>query len=91
MSASRHFSCMSALSEARATKERVLHLREGADYVFSHRVRTIIFETLCLICRISFVNMMALVHALAKVSMVNSDLISLFRNFHHPIWRNGVL
>jgi hypothetical protein len=90
MTASRHFSCMSVLSEARATKERVLHLRIGADYVFSHRVRTIIFETLCLIYLISFVNMMALVHAFAKVSMVNSDLISLFRNFHHPNRRNGV-
>jgi hypothetical protein len=27
---------MSALFEARATKERVLHLRECAEYVFSH-------------------------------------------------------
>jgi hypothetical protein len=27
----------SALFEARATKERVLHLRECAEYVFSHR------------------------------------------------------
>jgi hypothetical protein len=28
---------MSALFEARATKERVLHLRECAEYVFPHR------------------------------------------------------
>jgi hypothetical protein len=37
MSARRHFSRMSALFEARATKQRVLHLRECAEYVFSHR------------------------------------------------------
>jgi hypothetical protein len=37
MSARRHFSRMNALFEARATKERVLHLRECAEYVFSHR------------------------------------------------------
>jgi hypothetical protein len=36
-SARRHFSRMSALFEARATKERVLHLRECAEYVFVHR------------------------------------------------------
>jgi hypothetical protein len=35
--ARRHFSRMSVLSEARETKERVLHLRECAEYVFSHR------------------------------------------------------
>jgi hypothetical protein len=51
--------------EARATKERVLHLRECAEYVFSHRSKRI----LCLICRIPFVNRMALVHAIAKVSI----------------------
>jgi hypothetical protein len=38
VSARRHFSRMSALFEARATKERVLHLRECAEYVFAHRV-----------------------------------------------------
>jgi hypothetical protein len=59
MSASRR---VSALFEARATKERVLHLRECAEYSFSHRI-------LCLICRIPFVNRMALVHAIAKVSI----------------------
>jgi hypothetical protein len=32
------------------------------------------------------VNTIALVHAIA-----NSDLFSLFRNFHHSKWRNGVL
>jgi hypothetical protein len=37
ISAGRHFSHMSALFEARAKKERVLHLRECAEYVFSHR------------------------------------------------------
>jgi hypothetical protein len=36
-SARRHFSHMSALFEAQATKERVLHLRECAEYVFAHR------------------------------------------------------
>jgi hypothetical protein len=36
-SARRHFSHMSALFEAQATKERVLHLRERAEYVFAHR------------------------------------------------------
>jgi hypothetical protein len=58
---------MSALFEARATKERVLRLRECAEYqyVFSHRS---LKRTLCLICRIPFVNRMALVNALAKVS-----------------------
>jgi hypothetical protein len=49
---------MSALFEARATKERVLHLRE------------------C-VCRIPFVNRMALVHALAKMSI---ELIVIY--FH---------
>jgi hypothetical protein len=33
----KHFSHMSALSEARATKERVLHLPECAEYVFLNR------------------------------------------------------
>jgi hypothetical protein len=36
-SARRHFSYMSALFEAQATKERVLHLRECTEYVFAHR------------------------------------------------------
>jgi hypothetical protein len=36
-SARRHFSRISALFEARATKERVLHLLECAEYVFVHR------------------------------------------------------
>jgi hypothetical protein len=40
-SASRHFSRMSALFEARATKERVLHFRECPEYVFS----ILFFET----------------------------------------------
>jgi hypothetical protein len=46
-SARRHFSHMSALFEAQATKERVLHLCESAEYVFAHRglVCTIFFET----------------------------------------------
>jgi hypothetical protein len=35
-SARRHFSGMSALFEARATKVRVLHLRECAEYAFTH-------------------------------------------------------
>jgi hypothetical protein len=61
---------MSALFEARATKERVLHLRECAD-VFSHRSSYNIF------CRIPFVNRMALVHALAKMSI---ELIVIY--FH---------
>jgi hypothetical protein len=37
MSAGRHLSRMGALFETRATKERVLHLRECAEYVFLHR------------------------------------------------------
>jgi hypothetical protein len=36
-SARKHFSHMSALFEAQATKERVLHLRECPEYVFAHR------------------------------------------------------
>jgi hypothetical protein len=36
MSARRHVSRMSALFEGRATKKRVLHLRECAEYAFSH-------------------------------------------------------
>jgi hypothetical protein len=36
-SARRHFPHMSALFEAQATKERVLHLRECAEYFFAHR------------------------------------------------------
>jgi hypothetical protein len=48
-------------------------------------------RTLCLIPYI-LCNRMALVHAIAKVSIeINSDLFSLFRNFHHPNWRNCVL
>jgi hypothetical protein len=35
-SARRHFSRMSALFKARATKERVLHLGECAEYIFVH-------------------------------------------------------
>jgi hypothetical protein len=35
-SAGRHFSHMSALFEAQATKQRVLHLRECAEYVLAH-------------------------------------------------------
>jgi hypothetical protein len=46
MSARRHFSRMSALFETRATKERVLHLRECAEYASSRiEVRTIFFKT----------------------------------------------
>jgi hypothetical protein len=41
----RHFSLMCALFEARATKERVFHLRKCAEYIFAHQVCTIIFET----------------------------------------------
>jgi hypothetical protein len=36
-SARRHFSHMSALFEAQVTKERVLHLRECAGYVFAYQ------------------------------------------------------
>jgi hypothetical protein len=36
-SARRHFSHMSTLFEAQATKERVFHLRECAEYFFAHR------------------------------------------------------
>jgi hypothetical protein len=44
-SAKSHFSHMSVLFEARATKERVLHLRQCAEYVFAHRGLYNIFET----------------------------------------------
>jgi hypothetical protein len=94
MSARKHFSRMSALFlfEARATKERVLHLRECAEYVFSHQVRKYFLKrTLCLISRIPCVNRMALVMRLQSVNRIKSDLFSLFQNFHHPNWRNGVL
>jgi hypothetical protein len=75
----RHFSRMSVLFETRATKERVLHLHECAEYVFSHRSSYDIFlkRTLCLICRIPFVNRMTLVHVTAKVS---NELIAI--HFH---------
>jgi hypothetical protein len=58
-------------------------LCESTEYVFSHRSSYNIFLNECLICRIAFVNRMALIHALAKVSieLPNSDLFSLFRNF----------
>jgi hypothetical protein len=62
---------MSALFEARATKERVLHLPECAEYVFP--------RTICLICRIPFVNRMALVHGLAKVSMELIEFIIYYQ------------
>jgi hypothetical protein len=54
----RHFSPMNALVEARATKERVLHLRECAEYVFaaSKFVQYFLKRTLRLICRVPFVN-----------------------------------
>jgi hypothetical protein len=78
MSARRHFSHMSALFEARATKERVLHLRECAEYVFSHRSSyNFLKRTLCLICCIPFMDRIALVHAIAKVSI---ELIAIY--FH---------
>jgi hypothetical protein len=52
-SAKRYFSRMSALFEARATKERVRHLREG---VASKFVQYFLKRTECLICRVPFVN-----------------------------------
>jgi hypothetical protein len=69
MSARKHFSRMSALFlfDARATKERVLHLRECAKYIFLHFLK----RTLCLISCIPFVNRMAL----AKVSI---ELIAIY-------------
>jgi hypothetical protein len=56
---------VSALFEARATKERVLHLRECA----SKLVQYILKRTLCVICRIACVNRLAFVHAIPKVSI----------------------
>jgi hypothetical protein len=44
MSARRHFSRNSALFERRATKERVLHLREYVDASSRIKVCTIFFE-----------------------------------------------
>jgi hypothetical protein len=81
LSARRHFSRMSPLFEARATKERVFHLCECAKYVFSYY--TIFFET----------NIMSGVCPCAcqSVNRINSHLFSFIRNFHHPNWRNGVL
>jgi hypothetical protein len=56
--ARRHFLGMTALFKARATKGRVLHSFICANVLntSSH------IEALCLICRIPFVNRMALVH-----------------------------
>jgi hypothetical protein len=94
MSARRHFSHMSALFEARATKERVLHLRECAEYVFS--LRTIFFET-NIMPDLSYVFLLWIEWRFAcpcdweSVNRMNSDLFSLFRNFRHPNWRNVVL
>jgi hypothetical protein len=77
MSARRHFSRLSVLFEARATKEQVLHLRECGEYVFSHR--TIFFETNIMSdLSYSLVNRMALVHAIAKVSI---ELIAIYFHF----------
>jgi hypothetical protein len=68
---------MSALFETRATKERVLHLRECA----SKFVQYFLKRTLCLIFRIPFVNRMALDRALAKVSIELRVIRIYFHSF----------
>jgi hypothetical protein len=74
---------MSALFEARARKKRVLHLRECAEYVFAHQslYNTIqykaFFETNIMSDLSCTFAKMALVHALAKVSV---KLIAIY--FH---------
>jgi hypothetical protein len=68
---------VSALFETRATKERVLHLRECAPKFVQYFLK----RTLCLIFRIPFVNRMALDHALAKVSIELRVIRIYFRSF----------
>jgi hypothetical protein len=57
----------------------------------SCRIQYFLKRTLCLICHVPFVNRWRLACACQSVNRINSDLFSLFRNFHHPNWRNGVL
>jgi hypothetical protein len=78
VSARRHFSL-----EARATMERVLYLLECAEYVFSYPkfVQYFLKRTLCLIYRIPFVNRMAVVHALAKMSIELTAIIFSLSKF----------
>jgi hypothetical protein len=58
---------MSVLFEARARTERVLHLREYAKYSYRIEVRAKFFETNIMSdLSYTFVNKMALVHALAN-------------------------
>jgi hypothetical protein len=66
-SARRHFSHMSSLFEARATKERVLHSGECAE-TFSRFevVQYFLKQTLCPICRVPFVNRWCLSRRLPK-------------------------
>jgi hypothetical protein len=89
-SARKHFSHMSSLFEARATKERVLHLGECAE-TFSRFevVQYFLKQTLCPICRVPFDG--ACPCTCQSINRINSDLFSLFRNFQHPNWRNDVL
>jgi hypothetical protein len=63
---------------------------EGASASFAQMclirllVQYFLKRTLCLI-PYTLCNRMALVHAIAKVSVeINRDLFLLFRNFHHP-------
>jgi hypothetical protein len=62
--------------EARATKQRVLHLRDVRIRLLASKfVQYFLKRTLCLICRIPLVNTMALVYAIAKVSI---ELIAIY-------------
>jgi hypothetical protein len=76
-SARKHFSHMSALFRAGATKERVPHLRECAANTSSRiEVCTIYFETK-IMSDLSYIlcEQMALVHALAKESI---ELVAIY-------------
>jgi hypothetical protein len=72
--------------------ERVLYLLECAEYVFSYPkfVQYFLKRTLCLIYRIPFVNRMAVVHALAKMSIELTAIIfslSKFSSSRLEKWR----
>jgi hypothetical protein len=68
----------------RATRERVLHLRECVEYVFPHRISYNIFwneHYVWFVISIPFVNRMALIYTLAKVSieLIKFVIIKIFR------------
>jgi hypothetical protein len=76
---------MSALFEARATSASfapMCLIRRLASKFEQYFLK----QTLCLICRVPFVNRWRL----PKCQRINSNLFSLFRNFAHPNWRNDI-